>query len=449
GLITATFLTLVILPVFYIFFSTRSFRPTFKRKSAKALTLVLFLIMSSSGFSKTNAQEVKVFDLKQAIQMALDSNLSVRSSVYAVDVQKTLKGAAWNIPKTSVEGQYGQFNSYSKDNSFTVSQSFSFPTLYMNQSKLASANVKGSELKLMSSRLEIATLVKQIYREFAYLQSKRKLFVWQDSLYTGFLRAAELRMKVGETNRLELISARSQSMETKNQVQQINADLVNWIQKLQTLLNTGSAILPADSVLVRFDFVPTVDDASLLQNPSVMHEQQQIEVSHLESKVEQSQLLPDLSIGYYNQTILGSQEVNGVPRTFGPNDRFSGIQVGVSIPLFFGSYAANIKAAKIKEKVTQVNSENYIKSVSGTYRSLLGDFAKYAKSLDYYEKQAIPEADAIIDQSTKSYRAGAMDYLDYIQNLSRTLSIKLNYLDALNSYNQTIINIEYITGKTF
>jgi len=449
GLITATFLTLVILPVFYIFFSTRTFRFSIKRKSVKSVTLILVLLIGFSGAVKTNAQEVRVVGLKQAIQLALDSNLSVRSSVYSVDVQKTLKGAAWNIPKTSVESQYGQFNSYSKDNSFTVSQSFAFPTVYMSQSKLASANVKGSELKLMSSRLETATLVKQIYREFAYLQSKRKLFVWQDSLYSGFLRAAELRMKVGETNRLEMISARSQSMETKNQLQQINADIVNWIQKLQTLLNTGSAIFPADTVLIRVDFVPPAEDASLLQNPWVMHEQQQVEVSHLESNVEQSQLLPDLSIGYYSQTILGSQEVNGIPRTFGPNDRFSGIQVGVSIPLFFGSYAASIKAAKLKEKVTQVNSENYLKSVSGMYRSLLGDYAKYTKSLDYYEKQAIPEADEIIGQATKSYRAGAMDYLEYIQSLSRTLSIKLNYLDALNNYNQTIINIEYITGKTF
>jgi cobalt-zinc-cadmium resistance protein CzcA len=42
-----------------------------------------------------------------------------------------------------------------------------------------------------------------------------------------------------------------------------------------------------------------------------------------------------------------------------------------------------------------------------------------------------------------------MDYLDYILSLNRSLAIRQNYLDALNSYNQTIINIEYITGKIF
>ena len=29
----------------------------------------------------------------------------------------------------------------------------------------------------------------------------------------------------------------------------------------------------------------------------------------------------------------------------------------------------------------------------GNYRSLLGEYNKYSNSVDYYEKQAIPEAD--------------------------------------------------------
>jgi cobalt-zinc-cadmium resistance protein CzcA len=69
--------------------------------------------------------------------------------------------------------------------------------------------------------------------------------------------------------------------------------------------------------------------------------------------------------------------------------------------------------------------------------------------VDYYEKQAIPEANIIIDQATRSYRSGAMDYLDYLLNLNRALGIRQNYLDALNNYNQTIISIDFITGKIF
>ncbi|MDD4994247.1 MAG: CusA/CzcA family heavy metal efflux RND transporter [Paludibacter sp.] len=449
GLITATLLTLIVLPIFYIFFSTFSFRSLFKRKSVKTLSIMLMLVVCSTGFNSINAQQSKSINLKQAVQMALDSNLSVRSSRYSVDVQKALKGASWDIPKTSIDGQYGQFNSYNKDNSFTVSQSFAFPTVYINQNKLAKANIKSSEWQLKTSQLEIATQVKQIYWQLTYLYSKQKLFAYQDSLYTGFQKAAELRAKTGETNRLEMISARSQSLEIKNQLQQINADLVIYNQKLQTILNVETTLYPADTVLHRIDYLPAADKSVLAANPSVGYINQQVEVSRLEKKVESSRILPDLSIGYFSQTIRGSQDVNGVPRTFGAGDRFTGIQAGIAVPLWFAPYSAKAKAAKFKEKVAQTNAEYYSKSLSGSYRSLMLEFSKNGNSVDYYEKQAIPEADLIIEQATKSYKAGAMDYLDYILSLNRALSIKQSYLDAQNNYNQTVISIDFITGKIY
>ena len=100
------------------------------------------------------------------------------------------------------------------------------------------------------------------------------------------------------------------------------------------------------------------------------------------------------------------------------------------------------------QNVAQINAEAYSKTLASEYRSLLDDYNKYNKSVDFYEQQAVPEAGLIIEQAGRSYKAGAMDYLDYVLSLNRALSIKQNYIDALNSYIQTIINIEYISGKT-
>ena len=446
GLITATLLTLVILPIFYIFFS-RKFRVKMDNNSVKTLLVLLMLIFGSSLLSPIQAQKSKTINLHEAIQMALDSNLNVRSSAYSVEVQKALKGASWDLNKTTVDMQYGQFNSYTKDNSFTLSQSFAFPSVYINQNKLANASVKSSEWQLKTSQLETATQVKQVYWQLAYLYSKQKLLTYQDSLFSGFSRAAELRAKIGETNKLEMITARSQSMEIKNQLQQLVADKVILNRQLQTLLNVRMALHPADTVLRRIDFAPISDNSVLSANPSVGYINQQVNVSHLEKQLEVSRALPDFSIGYFSQTMKGEQEVNGVPRSFGPGDRFNGIQAGIAIPLWVSPFASKVKAAKLKELVSSTNAEQYTKSLQGNYQSLIDEFEKYRASIDYYEKQAIPEANLIIDQSTRAYKAGALDYLDYVLSLGRALTIKQNYLDALNSCNQTIINIEFISGK--
>ena len=447
GLITATLLTLIVLPVFYIFFSTSSFTSLFKRQSVKTFSVLLLLMVCSTGFNSIYAQQTKSINLKQAVQIALENNLSVRSSEYSVNVQKALKGASLDIPKTNIDGEYGQFNSNGKDNSFAISQSFAFPTVYINQNKLAQANIKSSEWQLKISQLEIATQVKQIYWQLVYLNSKQKLFAYQDSLYTDFQKAAELMAKTGETNRLEMISARSQSMEIKNQLQQINADLQIYTQKLQIILNVETPLCPADTVLHCIDYMPDAEIFRIAANPSASYINQQIEVSRIEKKVENSLALPDLNIGYFSQTMQGTQDIDGVPRLMGAEDRFTGIQFGIAVPLWFAPYSAKSKAAKYREKVAEIDAENYSKQLSGSYNALILELTKNRNSVDYYRQQAIPEADLIIEQATKSYHSGAMDYIDYNQTLNRALQIKQNYLDAQNEYNQTVISIEYISGK--
>jgi len=449
GLITATLLTLIILPVFYIFFSTTSFKFRSKSRSVKKLAMVLLLVSTTSALNVLYCQQPKIINLHDAIQMALDSNLTVKSAGLSIDVQKALKGAALDLPKTVLDGQYGQSNSLTNDNSVAISQSFAFPSVYVNRYKLANANIRSSELQYLGSQLDIATQVKQVYWQYVFLSSKQKLLIYQDSLYSGFLRAAELRAKAGETNRLEMITARSQSLEIQNQLYQITVDIAITSRKLMILLNSKSLLIPIVSEVHRFDLALSSDSISVEKNPFLGYVNQQVKVSQIEKKLERSQMLPDLNVGYFSQTIIGTQDIDGVLRNFGKDYRFTGIQAGVSVPLWFSPYTSRARAARINETIARNNADNYSKSISGNYQSLLDEYNKYTSSVDYYEKQAVPEAVLIIEQAAKSYKAGALDYLEYVLTLNRALAIRQNYIEALNNLNQTIISIEYITGKIF
>ena len=259
----------------------------------------------------------------------------------------------------------------------------------------------------------------------------------------------ELRARSGETNKLEMITARSQSLEIRNQLFQTNADMGIYSRKLKLLLNIATLPVPAEKNLHRIAFTVLNDSLPVLQNPNLNYVQQQVEISKFEKQLEHSMMLPDISLGYFSQTITGSQDINGVSRNFGHDFRFAGFQAGISIPVWLAPFKARVKNAKINETIAQTDSESYLKTAAGNYSSLLDEFAKFSSSVEYYEKQAVPEAELIIDQATLSYKAGALDYLDYVLTLNRALTIKQNYLDALNNCNQTIISIEYITGKIF
>ncbi len=427
GLISATLLTLIILPVFYVIFSQRSFR----RKRKVSLLIVLALL----SFTSLQAQKLRC---DEAIRMALDSNLTVRSSKAAIEFERALKGAAVDIGKTNFEGQFGQFNSASKDNGLTVSQSFAFPTVYINQRKLADSKIKSSEWQQKVSQLEIATQVKQIYWQLVYLQASKSLLKEQDKLYEGFLKAAELRAQAGETGSLEKMTARSQALEIKNQFRQVSSEIAVYNRKLQTLLNTSLPISPADTALKQIPFTPSAEAFS--QHPSLGLAKQEVEVSRTEKKLERSRMLPDLSIGYFNQTIDGTPSY--------PNgSRFSGIQAGIALPLWAAPNLARIKAAGINETIVRNNSENFSKSLTSKYDELQQEYTTLSSSVEYYENQAVPEAMMIVSQSTLSYKAGSLGYLDYVLSLGRATEIRQNYLKALNELNQTIIQLQYLMGK--
>ena len=213
--------------------------------------------------------------------------------------------------------------------------------------------LKAVNYNIMGSQLEIATQVKQVYWQYVFLSSKQKLLIYQDSLYSGFLRAAELRAKAGETNRLEMITARSQSLEIKNQLYQVTSDIAISGRKLMVLLNSRLPLIPSVKEVHRIDFALNSDSVSVEQNPYLGYIKQQVEVSQIEKKLERSQMLPDLNVGYFSQTIIGTQDVNGVPQNFGKDSRFTGVQAGISIPLWFSPYTSRAKAAKINENIAQ------------------------------------------------------------------------------------------------
>ncbi|MFA6922930.1 MAG: CusA/CzcA family heavy metal efflux RND transporter [Bacteroidales bacterium] len=437
GLISATLLTLIVLPILYVLFSR-------KRKiqiiSTLPIILIIFTIGSLFVFSNTvqaqNANQ-KIYTLDEAIKQALANNGNIKSASLQIEYQKKLKTASWKFRKIDVQYTYGQTNSLVKDNNFTISQSFPNFGLNIGQSKLAEANIRNSEIGLTLTQAEIVNNVKSNYFSLAYYLSKLKLLKYQDSLFANFYKAAELKTEKGESPILEKIAAQTQLMEVKTLLTQTNSDILIFQKKLQVLLNEMQDISISDSELKKAEFTFITDSSAIANNPVLALFQQQIQINSIEIKVEKLKLMPEYSVGYFNQS---NKDIH-------TGYRFTGIQAGISIPLLFFSQSAKIKASKINELISQNNYEYYKTVIFGEFQSLSQEYLKYKTSIEYYEKIAIPQSELIIEQSGKSYRAGNIDYLEYILNLDKALDIKSNYLQMLYQYNLSVIAIGKITGK--
>jgi cobalt-zinc-cadmium resistance protein CzcA len=340
----------------------------------------------------------------------------------------------------------GQYNSYEKsDNNVTVLQTIPFAALG-SQGSLNKSLLASTELKKAASENELVYQVKQVYYQLAFTQSRYDLLLQQDSIYEGFLKAASLRYKTGESNLLEQATAETQRNEVKNQLRRGEADILVLRTQLKTLLNTDALPEIAEDMLSEIRAGELPDSTDLVSNPALAFMRQQVEVAKSQKKVESSKFAPDLLVGFFSQTLIGTTNPeNGTAAS--SSDRFTGFQVGLSIPLWFVPHQGRVKAASYNQQAAQSSYQYHQITLNGQMNQAIQQFTKNKSSLEYYHSSALPNAELILRQSGTAFRNGEIGYAEYLIGIRNAISIKEGFLQTVNDYNQSIIYIEFLSGN--
>jgi cobalt-zinc-cadmium resistance protein CzcA len=272
----------------------------------------------------------------------------------------------------------------------------------------------------------------------------------QDSLYSEFLYAPpSCGLSTGETARLEVATALTQQGETRTLLARARTEYQVAVRQLQALLQRPQPVAVADSTLTALTPKATVTpgDTTLLARSLLSQVlRQQVAVAQAETRVMQAQGKPGLSVGYFNQSIIGAQVVDGTTRTYGAGDRFQGVQATVAVPLIQGPQKARIQAARLQEKVAQTGLSRYQAELAGRVDELLLQRIEQQQRLQFYEQTGLPQATIITRVATKAFKAGENSYTEYLLNLDRAQRLRTDYLDALLQHNQTVIELDYLLG---
>jgi cobalt-zinc-cadmium resistance protein CzcA len=340
----------------------------------------------------------------------------------------------------------GQYNGYAKnDNNITVSQSIPF-TVFGSQGKLNQSRQASSLLKKDVTENELIFEVKQTYYQLAYVYNMRLLLSQEDSIYEGFYKAASIRYKSGETNLLEQTTAEVQRNDAKNRLRQNASDILTLRTHLKSLLYREDLPDIEDKVLPEIMVASALDSALISANPSLAYARQQIAVAEQEKKFQAAKSSPDLLLGYFNQTLIGTvnPETGSVA---GSSDRFTGFQVGLSIPLWFVPHRARVRAAAFEQKVAESSFFSEKAMLSGEFEKAIQSFQTSKSNLEYYRASALPNADLILRQSQIGFKDGDIGYAEFLLGLKSATSIQQVYLQSLYDYNQNIIYLEYLAGN--
>lgn len=434
GLITATLLTLVVLPVLYaMFFKGR-------KRVGNALSMVGLLFVLASG--NASAQELRVIGLDSALSMAQQRSptvLAVRSSEAA---SQQLRRTAFDLPHTELHYMQGQFNSYVReDNNITIQQRLPFPTAVAARSGLLKAEAESATAQRQVAEADLRYDVSSTYHHLQYLHALEGLVRQEDSTFQELARVARSRHTNGEGSLLQSTTAAVRMGEVQEKHRRLLTDIALAQAHLAVLL--GSEV-PLDVVQAQLEalVIPGNSADPLRANPELRQLDQELEVAHQRKRVESNAMLPDLMLGYFNQTLIGGPTNAEHTSLALRSDRFEGFLAGVSVPLWFIPQAARAKAAGYREDAARHTLEAAQLDLRNKVDALRRRLQLDQAALERYNGQALPNAERIITTSMSAFDAGEIGQAEHVLNVQQAIEIRQGHLRVLFEHNVDVLLLQ-------
>lgn len=425
GLISATFLTLIVLPVLYAWFE--------EKKEVKMNKNILLFFIGFFAILQSNAQSKLTFD--ETLSLAIKNNASLKAALSKVNESEALVSSAFEFDKTSIYYSFDE-NNIAVNNLpirvFGVAQDFKFPTFYFADKKVKKAQLSIEQTNYNMAVQQLEKEVSANFYQLSYAKNKAKSYRFLDSLYQDFAKKSERRFELGETNYLEMITAKSKQKQLETLYKQALQEVILATENLKSVVQIDS-LITVDEDLVKV----TLKQLTINDNLGLQYFENANKFQNALYKKEQQNLLPDISLEYFQGT---NKQLNTSLR---------GYQIGLKIPLLFSGNASKIKASKIAKNTLFEQQQDYKVKLQSNYNSLLATLQQHEEAINYYETRGKNLKDEIIKTANRTFSEGEIDFFQYIQSLETAKDIELSYLDNLNSYNQTVININHLILNTF
>lgn len=429
GIITSTMLTLIILPVLYMMVNEKKKSFFSFRKIKKPLMIMIPLMVFISSLSISQETTFINLTVDEAVNHALANNQLIKNSELDIEKARATKSGFIQLPPTHFTYRYGQINSPVNDRYMEINQNFGSLLFHINHLKVTNKMLELSQINSEIAKKELTVKVKSAYYFWVYLHKRLDILNEQKNLYSELTRIANLHFKLGATNILEKTVAIARQAQVEIAYITLQDDLIIAQNKLKQLIIIEDEIIPAEEELTLYMISKPSPDSEYKGNLLLSSYSKKYEIKQAQFGAEKSLLFPEIFTGYFYQDI-------------GLDKGLTGWQIGLSFPLWLFPAKSEIKLAKISRDIANNSYENERLITELEIENLLFNLNKYFKQIEYYKNFALVQAVELINTASIQYEKEEIDYFEYIQGISTGLQIKMEYLETINNYNQTAIQLE-------
>ena len=429
GLITATALTHMVLPVLYLLFMGGGRRRNDANggKANAPLIVATVLLIMIGGTS--SAQEPMPMDT--AIARALRTHPSMTAAELRVQEQDALRGTAFGLQPLNAQFSHGQTQGpYPKDIILEANTGFAFPTTIARRAAYLKESLHLAENEKLNTSAYVKESAGGAYLQWAMGLEQVRILQQLDSAYSSMAAFATKRFELGETGRLEKTSAQSRAEQVKVRVRQAQADLVAYQAEVERWTGTLNGAAPITDELLNTARAP---DPGGGNDPLLLSMEQRAQVAEAEWKLQRSQWAPSLQGGGFYQTFDG-------------NAPFTGYLIGATIPLPGSGQGGRTTAARLRSEIAAQELEAARRQRTSERASTQAQLAQLRESLAYYESTGAALAETLRDDAQRAYRAGEADYFQFTQGIEQAFQLNAEHLRVRYELALTVLHLRALNG---
>ncbi len=396
-------------------------------KNIIVLAVLFFLIKSLSAQTTLTEQ--------QAIEMALKTHPAMEATSQYIRQQEVLKnaGAPWEhsqlFHNVTADPDLGVFGTT------TVGLNQNFPSGKMTRANrdLHASRQMQAEARQGMTRQDIVRQVRDIYHHLSYLDGKSTLYNRLDSVYQRVAKSADARYRAGDVSLAEKLAAQDKAAQIRLDARTVYHEIEFDRIVLGQMLGLDEAVQPVVERLHEGEF--SIADTTLLRTSTMAkYSKSLVEVARSEQELTKAKFAPTASAGVYGQYL-------------GNGDIYPGWQLGLNVPLFKKSLKAQSESAGIGIAAANAELRQTMLAQQNELGHLLHEQEKYLILLEYYTAEGRVLAAELLRTGELNYSQGEMSYADFVQLLEQAAGIELQHLENLLGLNQTIIELEALTGQ--
>ncbi|MBU3679724.1 MAG: CusA/CzcA family heavy metal efflux RND transporter [Candidatus Kapabacteria bacterium] len=439
GLVTSTLLTMILLPMLYLIVERR-------RDARKATHQKLGITILIACLAIPSHAQQQVVDLPAALELARANHPSMRIAAMSVERSALERTATMDVPSTQLMLMGGQYNSTSSDNNITLTQTIPFPAKLMASADLADEQHREVSLRQTITQREVEHGVRRAYltaclhRERVYRLSTMLMVAARTAV------AAARRVDAGDAPPLDRLTAETYRTELLARYQQEQTHRAVAQAQLSLACGLRDELIPADTVVVPGALPAELDS---ITSPLIAVLEQQLRVAEQASSAASAQFWPDITLGYFNQTLIGTPlpQVNAPPLVASGSNRFEGFMVGLSVPLWFMPTDARSRQATIDRRIAEQRLQQGARTIAHEMRMLQSSITSQRQLLGVYSKGALRDATLLLEQTQRAYELGQASWTEVSMAFRQVLDVQLAEIDARMGLAELLSDYEFLSGQ--